>query len=110
MDILRADVPQVNAVYLRGNLHISPHSGQRRNVFHPIRNLEHPAAVADTQRLHRRSYRQAYRSRPPGGIRHDKIRGERVQPLVRALHGGKKAFQVYAHVYLAVIHTAAPFG
>ena len=52
VDVLRADVAEIDAVDPGGDLHVVAHLGFGHDVVHIFGDLVHPAPVGDTQLLH----------------------------------------------------------
>ena len=98
VDVLRREVPEVEGVDLRGNLHVAPHARAGHLVVDVIGNLEDPAAVAHAERLHCGGYGQADGLLAARGVRDDEARLEWVVPAVHALDRRVEALEVYAEI------------
>lgn len=94
MDIIRADVAQIDAHDLLGFLHIEVHARGCHDVFDPFRDLEHTASSGHAEGFHRGRDRQADRSPAALGIGDHKVDFERVKSPIHALHRGVKTFQI----------------
>ena len=109
MDVVSAEIAQVDSVNPRGILHVQCHAGFRRDVrkrlsrfpldFPRLLNhLKEPAPPGKPVGLERRRHGKADRFFRAGLIGDDKVCLERIKPALNAFDGGIEGFEVYRKV------------
>ena len=98
VDVVGADELEVDAVDLRGDLHVVAHARLGHDVVDALGDLEHAAAVAHAELLHGGRDRKADGRAPAVGVGHHEVAGERVAPAVGAFDGGVERLEVDAQV------------
>ena len=109
VDVLRREVLEVDAVDVGGALHVERHARRRHDVVEILGDLEHAAAVAHAERLHRRRDGQADGLFAALGIGDHEARGHGVEAALDALDARVEALEVDAEVVSVLgCHGAAP--
>ena len=92
MDVRFGNIFQVDGINIRGDIHISLHTGRRHDIFYGFRNFKNAAAVFDSQRFHGGGDGKADGFFRPRRVCHDQIGGHGVQTPLHAFHRGVKRF------------------
>ena len=110
VDVFSGNESQVDAVYLRRDLHVALHVGAYGAVVDGLGNLEQSRPAREPLGLDGRRERQADGARAAARVRHDEVRLERVEPKVRALDGGVEALEIDAQVDVPRVRGVARLG
>ena len=105
MNVLRADVFQIDAVDLRRHFHVVLHAWHGLDVVDAIGDLEQSAAVMYPEVLHGLRDGETDGRASARFVGNDQVSGERVEPTIDALDAGIKRLEVDADIgVLAVRH------
>lgn len=107
MNILRADVFQVDTVDLRRHLHVVLHARYGLDVVDAVGNLEQATAVMDSEVLHGLCDGEADGRAPARFVGNDQVGGERVEPAVNALNASVKRLEVDADIGVTIVPHAS---
>ena len=98
VDVFPCNEAQVDAVDLRGDLHVALHVGAYGAVVDALGDLEQARPAREALCLDGRGEGQADGAGPAACVCHHEVRLERVKPVVDALDGGVEALEVNAQV------------
>ena len=107
MNVLRADVFQIDAVDLRRHLHVMLHARYGLDVVDAVGNLEQTAAVVYPEVLHGLCDGEADGRAPARFVGNDQVGGERVESAVDALDASVKRLEVDADIGVTLVPHAS---